>query len=106
MSAVVLVGSVWNLYSGFSSQLSSDLLEIYEAGNFTQSDDMVLSLLDAGSLPIQTVWGLYYGLWTFKTHSPSEFFDLAKLYNIEDVVDLIEMPVSVGDAEVEGIFPR
>lgn len=105
LSAVILVGGVWDLYSGFSSQLSNDLLEIYEAGNFTQFDDTVLSLRDAGSLPTQAAWGLDYGLWAFKTHSPSEFFDLAKLYNIGDVVDRIEMPVFVGDAEVEGIFP-
>ena len=105
LSAVILVGGVWDLYSGFSSQLSSDLLEIYEAGNFTQFDDTVLSLRDAGSLPTQAAWGLDYGLWAFKTHSPSEFFDLAKSYNIGDVVDRIEMPVFVGDAEFEGIFP-
>lgn len=105
LSAVILVGGVWDLYSGFSSQLSSDLLEIYEAGNFTQFDDTVLSLRDAGSLPTQAAWGLDYGLWAFKTHSPSEFFNLAKSYNIGDVVDRIEMPVFVGDAEFEGIFP-
>lgn len=105
LSAVILVGGVWDLYSGFSSQLSSELLAIYEAGNSTQFDDTVLSLRDAGSLPTQAAWGLDHGLWAFKTRSPSEFFDLAKLYNIEDVVDKIDMPVFVGDAEFEGIFP-
>lgn len=40
----------------------------------------------------------------FKTHTPSEFFDLTKQHKIEDVVDQIDMPVFVGDAEFESVF--
>lgn len=104
LSAAVLVGGVWDLYAGYSKQLSEELLSIYEAGNYTQFDDEVLSLRDAGELPTEATWGLDYGLWVFKTHSPSEFFNLTKLYRIEDVVHQIDMPVFVGDAEFESIF--
>jgi len=105
LSAVILVGGVWDLYAGFSARLPEELLSIYEAGNATQFDDRVLSLRDAGSLPTEATWGLDYGLWAFNTHSPSEFFDLSKQFHIEDVIHRINMPVFVGDAEFENIFP-
>lgn len=105
LSAVVLIGGVWDLYAGFSTQLPGELLTIYEAGNYTSFDETLLSLRDAGELPTEAAWGLDYGLWAFKAHSPSEFFDLAKQYKIESVIHQINMPVFVGDAEHESIFP-
>ncbi|MBT1564032.1 hypothetical protein KK467_29370, partial [Klebsiella pneumoniae] len=57
-----------------------------------------------GELPTEVEWGLDYGLWAFKTHSPAEFFDMAKQYTVKDFVHLIKMPVFVGDAEFENIF--
>lgn len=103
-AAAILIGGVWDLYAGYSSQLTADLLSLHEAGEYAQFDDEVLSLRDAGELPTEVTWGLDYGLWAFKTHSPSEFFNLAKKYRVEDVVDQIDMPVFVGDAEFETIF--
>ena len=105
LSAVVLLGGIWDLYEGYSSQLSEELLSIYEAGNKTEFDDKVLTLRDAGELPTEATWGLDYGLWVFKTHSPSDFFNQTKQYRIENVTDLIRMPVFVGDAEFETVFP-
>ncbi|KAF4460672.1 hypothetical protein FALBO_12539 [Fusarium albosuccineum] len=104
LSATILVGGIWDSYAGYSKQLPEELMSIYEAGNYTQFDDEVLSLRDAGKLPTEATWGLDYGLWAFKTHSPSKFFDLTKQYRIEDVVHQIDMPVFVGDAEFENIF--
>lgn len=104
LSAAVLVGGIWDLYDGYSTQLSEELIAIYEAGNYTQFDDEVLTLRDAGELPTEAAWGLDYGLWAFKTHSPAEFFDLAKQYTVKDFVDKIDMPVFVGDAEHETVF--
>lgn len=104
LSAAILVGGVWDLYAGYSSQLTEELLAIYEAGNYTKFDNEVLTLRDAGELPTEATWGLDYGLWAYKTHSVAEFFDRAKQYNIKDVVDRIQMPVFVGDAEFEGIY--
>jgi pimeloyl-ACP methyl ester carboxylesterase len=104
LSAAILVGGVWDLYAGYSKQLPEELISIYEAGNHTQFDHEVLSLRDAGKLPTEATWGLDYGLWVFKTHSPSKFFDLTKQYRIEHVVHRIDMPVFVGDAEFENVF--
>ena len=104
LSAVVLVGGVWDLYSGYSTQLPKSLLATYQAGNYARFDNEVLTLRDAGNLPTEAIWGLDYGLWAFKTHSPSEFFDLCKQYTVKDFIQQIQIPVFVGDAEFETIF--
>ncbi|KAM0318670.1 hypothetical protein ACHAPQ_010587 [Fusarium lateritium] len=104
LSAAILIGGIWDLYAGYSSQLPEELLRIYEAGNYTLFDSEVLSLRDAGKLPIEATWGLDYGLWAFKTHSPSEFFNLTKQYTVKDFIHQIDMPVFVGDAEFENVY--
>lgn len=104
LSATVLIGGIWDLYTGYSTQLPPELISIYGAGNYTQFDNEVLTLRDAGELPTEAAWGLDYGLWAFRTHSPSDFFTLAKEYTIKDFVHQIDMPVFVGDAEFETVF--
>ncbi|KAK4506379.1 hypothetical protein PRZ48_000109 [Zasmidium cellare] len=106
LSAAVLIGGVWDTYEGYISPLPKELLAVYEAGNYTQFDEQILALRDAESEAFSTEakWGLDYGLWAFKTHSPSEFYSQTKRYRIEDVVHQIDMPVFVGDAEFEGIY--
>ncbi|KAI1768420.1 Alpha/Beta hydrolase protein [Hypoxylon sp. FL1150] len=104
LSAAVLAPGIWDFYAGISTLLPEELLGVYEAGNYTKFDDEVLSRRDAGELSTEATWGLDYGLWVFKTHSPSEFFNLAKQYRVEDVIHRISMPVFVGDAEFEDVF--
>lgn len=105
LSAVVLIDGVWDLYAGFSKQLPSSLRAMYESGNYTEFDRKILSLRKANKLPTTAAWGLDQGLWSFLTHSPSEFFNQTKQYQLADVVKRIHMPVFVGDAEFENIFP-
>lgn len=104
LSAVVLVDGVWDLYAGFSAQIPSNLIAMYEAGNYNEFDQKLLSLRKADKLPTNTAWGLDQGLWSFRTRSPSDFFNQTKQYRLGDVVEKINMPVFVGDAEFENIF--
>lgn len=104
LSAVVVLDGVWDTYAGYAQQLTPELLAPYLAGNYSQFDDELLSLRDAGKLDTGAAWGLDYALWAFRTHSPSDFFNQTKEYALKDVVDKIKMPVFVGDAEFENIF--
>ncbi|KAJ4310335.1 hypothetical protein N0V84_011018 [Fusarium piperis] len=104
LSAVVLIDGVWDHYAAYKNELSSEMVEIYEAGNYTQFDDVVLSALEAGKLPTGATWGLEHGMWAFHTHSPSDFFTQAKQYNVESFIDKIKIPVFVGDAELESSY--
>lgn len=104
LSATILLGGVWDAYAAFSSQLPAEMIDLYKAGNYTAFDRIIHSLRDAGKFPTNAAWGIDQGLWSFHTHSPSEFFTLSKEFRLKDVADKIKMPVFVGDAEFEQFF--
>ena len=104
LSAVVFIDGVWDNYAAYTRELSSEMLDIYEAGNYTQFDNVVLSAREAGKLPTGAAWGIDHGMWAFHTHSPSDFFTKIKQYNVESFIDRIRMPVFVGDAELESSY--
>ncbi|OQD77129.1 hypothetical protein PENDEC_c003G00736 [Penicillium decumbens] len=103
LAAVVLVDGVWDLYAAFTQQLPSQLMAIYDAGNHTQFDKEIFSLRKSGKLSTNAAWGLDQGLWSFNTHSPSDFLTQSKQYRLKDVVDEIDMPVFVGDGEYDDL---
>ena len=105
LSAAVLIDGVWDTYSAYSSELPPELAAIYEAGNYTEFDNLTLSMRDAGKFPTNAAWGLDQGLWSFNTHSPSEFFTRTKQFQLQDVADRIKLPVFVGEAEYDDYFP-
>ncbi|KAJ5120512.1 Alpha/Beta hydrolase protein [Penicillium bovifimosum] len=104
LSAAVLIDGVWDNYAAYARELSPELLAIYEAGNYTQFDDVLLSAREAGKLPTGAAWGIDQGLWAFRTHSPSDFFTQIKSYNVESFIHKIRIPVFVGDAELESSY--
>lgn len=104
LSAAVLIDGVWDNYAAYTRELSPEMLEIYEVGNYTQFDDVVLSAREAGKLPTGAAWGIDQGLWAFHTHSPSDFFTQVKQYNVQSFIDRISIPVFVGDAELESSY--
>lgn len=62
LSAAVFIDGVWDNNVAYTRELSSKMLEIYEAGNYTQFDDAVLSARGAGKLPTGAAWGIDQGL--------------------------------------------
>ena len=104
LAAAVLLDGVWDAYAAFTAQLTPEIIAIYEAGNCTEFHNELLSLRDAGKLSTNAAWGLDQGLWAFHTHSPSDIFTQSKEYRLENVVDMIQMPVFVGDSEYEAFF--
>ena len=104
LSALILIDGVWDTYEAFSSQLPSDILGIYEAGNYTQFDQIVTSVRESGKLPTAAAWGLDQGLWAFHTHSPSNFFNQIKKFNLKDIYKQIKMPVFIGEATLDTVF--
>jgi hypothetical protein len=104
LSAAILIGGVWDAYPAFAGHLPKEIVALYEAGNFSSFDETVRAFRDSGEMDTSAAFGLDHGLWAFRTHSPSEFFTQSKEYHIRDVVDQIDMPVFVGDAEFETFF--
>ncbi|KAL3449228.1 alpha/beta-hydrolase [Aspergillus insuetus] len=104
LSAAMLIGGVWDAYPAFAGHLPEEIVALYEAGNFSAFDDTVRAFRASGEMDTSAAFGLDHGLWAFRTHSPSEFFTQSKEYHIRGVVDQINVPVFVGDAEFETFF--
>ncbi|KAE8343846.1 hypothetical protein BDV24DRAFT_172503 [Aspergillus arachidicola] len=104
LSAAVFIDGVWDNYAAYIRELSSEMLAIYEAGNYTQFDNVLLSARKAGKLSTGAAWGIDQGMWAFRTHSPSDFFTQIKQYNVSSFIDKIKIPVFVGDAALESSY--
>ena len=105
LSAAVLVDGAWDLYTSFAAPLPSEILAIFEAGNYTKFDDELLSLRASGKLSTGAAWGLDEALWTFNTHSPSDLLLESQKYILKDVVDQIKVPVFIGNGEYDNLMP-
>lgn len=105
LSAVLLDGGVYDVYDAFAAQLTPELIALLQSGAQEQFDQQVLGLLSLDDTPTNIRWGLEQGLWSFHTHSPYEFLEQARSYNLRNVTEKIGMPVWIADAELEGFFP-
>jgi pimeloyl-ACP methyl ester carboxylesterase len=54
-------------------------------------------------IPTKLRWAVSHGLWAFKAATPEEFLEKASLWTLVGVIDKIQCPVFVGDAD-EDIF--
>ena len=104
ISALLLDSGVWDVHEAFTGQLPPELIDLYNSGNQSAFDEVVLAARDAGQLPTTVAWGVDQGLWTFHTHSPYDFLQQTKEYTLKDVVDKIKMPVWIADAEFGSFF--
>ena len=104
LSAVVLDGGIYDAFEAFSSQLPPEALELFDSGNKTAFDGAILSAVSEPDTPTTLRWGVEQGTWAFKIKSPFDFLESTKEYTIKDVVDRIDMPVLVMDAEFETFF--
>ncbi|KAK3180441.1 hypothetical protein K4F52_008169 [Lecanicillium sp. MT-2017a] len=104
LSALVLIDGVWDNYEAYVRELEPEILAMYEASNYTQFDDVLLSAREAGKLSTSAAWGLDQGLWAMHTHSPADFFTQVKQYNVSNIIDKVKVPTFVGDAELESLY--
>lgn len=104
LSAVLLNGGIYNLYDAFAPQLPPEALEMLEAGDQEGFNGAIDAMLAQPDLLSQTRWGSEQGLWAFGTRTGFEFFEKVKDFTLEGVIDQIQVPVWIADAEFEGFF--
>ncbi|KAK5054441.1 hypothetical protein LTR84_001331 [Exophiala bonariae] len=105
LAAILLNGGIWDTHEAFVGQMDENLLEIYNAKNKSVFDATIFSLLEDPKTPSNLRWGVTQGLWAFKIKSPYDWLEAVRAYNVRDIVDRIQMPVWIANAEFEGFFP-
>lgn len=105
LSAVLLDGGIWDFYESLAKSFSPQIQELFDSGNKTAFDEVIMAALAAGEFSTESAWGIEQGLWSFHTHSPFEFFNMTKQYNIKDVVDKITQPTWIANSEDDMFLP-
>ncbi|KAM0418794.1 hypothetical protein ACHAPT_012304 [Fusarium lateritium] len=106
LSALMLDGGVWDMYDGYSRHLSPELVQLLESGQKNDFDKAVHDLQHDPDVSTTVRWGILQGLWSFKTTSPYDFFQLARKYTLKGgITDKIQMPVWIADGEYETTLP-
>ena len=105
LSAVLLDGGVWDSYQAFYDQLPPQAQTPLDSGNATAFDSAVFNLISAPDAPSSLRWAADQGLWSLKTHSPYEYYQLTKEYMVGEWIDQVKIPTWVADAAYEGFFP-
>lgn len=105
IKAVVAIDGIWEFYKSVTGVVPADLVSLFKAGKSHESDNKLLERRATGQLSTTAAWGLDQGLWSFYTHSPSEFMTKAKEYKVSDFVDKIKVPVFIGNAEFDSFVP-
>ncbi|KIV88553.1 hypothetical protein PV10_08226 [Exophiala mesophila] len=103
-AAVVLNGGIFNVFDSFAGQLPPDARALLDTGAQEAFDEGISALLTQPNLPSGLRWGIEHGLWAFNTRSGFEFFQKARAFDMEGVVNQIQMPVLTVDAEFEQFF--
>jgi pimeloyl-ACP methyl ester carboxylesterase len=104
LSAVLLDGGVYSVYDSYASQLPPEALELLDAGDRAGFDEAVEAMRAQPNLPSDIRWGLEQGLWSFNTQSAFEFLEKTRKFTLEGIIDKIQVPVWIADAEFEGFF--
>jgi pimeloyl-ACP methyl ester carboxylesterase len=78
-----------------------EAMTIYDSGDKETFDALAQRYFQPDA-PTELRWGLGQGLWAFNTRSPFDFVTQTAEFTLAPVIDQIDMPVFVADAEHDG----
>jgi alpha-beta hydrolase superfamily lysophospholipase len=102
IAAVITIDGLFDGYESVTNLLTPrlrSLLEARDAGGFNAA---VQSAMEHGT---GLRWWIEQGMWAFRADTPYEFYDRARLYTLEGVVDKIACPVLVCEASADDFNP-
>ena len=106
IKALILNDGVWDVHAAFLEAFPPQITALYSSGNQSAFDAILqTAVLNNASAPSAARWGLDQGLWSFDTHSPYEWLQMAKPFTIANITDRIGIPVWVGNAAGDTDFP-
>ncbi|OJJ45194.1 hypothetical protein ASPZODRAFT_133827 [Penicilliopsis zonata CBS 506.65] len=104
LAGVMAIDGVWDVYAAFTNILPPQLREFLDNGERDKMDQVVRHMLDQNSLPMKIRWGIEQGLWSFRTHSAYDWFQMVKPMALAGVIENVKCPVWVGEAANDIFF--
>lgn len=106
LSAVVAIDGLTDMFSALQSKLPPQINSLFESGNKTEFDALMLSFLGNTTIPTQLRWLIAQSLWVFKTSSPYEWLTKLREFKIDqNVANDIHCPVLIGEGENDSSAP-
>lgn len=106
LSAVIEFDGLTDLFSSLQSQFPPQINSLFESGNKTEFDALLLSFIDDTTVPTQLRWLIAQSLWVFDTPSPYEWLSRLRQYKVDQTVaNEIHCPVFIGEGENDSSAP-
>ncbi|KAI9692431.1 MAG: hypothetical protein M1822_006662 [Bathelium mastoideum] len=116
LAAVFAVDGIYDTYAAFIKITGAKGVALFEAGNAEEFNTYIREWIRGPDAPTVARWGVSHGLWSLSDGAPDSFYDskepitpydfFSKMrrFSLEDVVDKIQCPVLVADAESDLFF--
>lgn len=106
LSAAMAIDGITSLFDATKSRLPPQINSVFESGNKTEFDALLLPLVDNTTVPTELRWAIAQSLWAFDTPSPYEWFTKLREFKVDQTVaDGIHCPVLVGEGENDSLAP-
>jgi pimeloyl-ACP methyl ester carboxylesterase len=99
--AAVFFDGVYDLYESFHAMLPPDALAALEAGDTERAEQIIRTAMEKNT---GLRWVITQGVWSFKSSGISAFCEEARKYSIANVVQQIQCPCLVMEAEKDIFF--
>ncbi|KAM0455286.1 hypothetical protein ACHAO4_004164 [Trichoderma viride] len=106
LSAVMAIDGLTDLFSALQSQFPPQINSLFESGNKTEFDALLLSFIGNTTIPTELRWIIAQSLWVFKTPSPYEWLTKLREFKVDQTVaNGIHCPVFIGEGENDSSAP-
>lgn len=102
IAAVITIDGLFDGYKSVTNLLTPQLRSLLEARDADGFNAAIRSAMEHGT---GLRWWVEQGMWAFRAGTPYEFYDRARRYTLEGVVDKIACPVLVCEASADDFNP-
>ncbi len=102
IAAVITIDGLFDGYESVTNLLTPQLRSLLEARDADAFNAAIRPAMGHGT---GLRWWIEQGMWAFRADTPYEFYDGARLYTLEGVVDKIACPVLVCEASADDFNP-
>ncbi|KAF7560635.1 hypothetical protein G7046_g3499 [Stylonectria norvegica] len=106
LAAVLAIDGIISLGKAIKAELPAQLLAIFDAGNATEFDEVMIAIERNASMPTSLRWAIAQSTFAFDTASPFDWLTrLGDYVADKPVLDNITAPVFVGAASADTTAP-
>lgn len=106
LAAVIAIDGIYDFGKTLIDPLKPEVKQLIASGNKEKFNEIMEKGLKNPKALTSVKWALQQGKWTFKAESWYDYFTEAQKYSLGDLTKKIQIPVFVGDAELDIFFPN